>query len=190
MRELEGMSTNIHTCRSGLSPSMGRISVRCPLTFQQHDWRESPKQRASTLGWGCMRGFTSIYERSDNEVPGLNNKGALACTWYSCDKTRDKMHHVEVTVNSYSYKRLMYLDVDILPICSTVPLLSMVLPISLQYRGQPFIQYRGQSKTAACCMATLGHILLLVVGAAAELGAMCRAMKVNFAVLLNNKITC
>lgn len=105
------------------------------------------------------------------------------------DKTRDKlkMHHVEVTVSSYSYKHLMYL---VLPICSTTPLLSMVLPISLQYRGQPFIQYRGQSKMAACCMATLGHILLLVVGGAAGLAAMCRAMKVNFAVLLNNKITC
>ena len=134
-----------------------------------------------------MRGFTS--KKNDNEVPGLNNKGALACTWYSY-KTRDKMHHVEVTVSSYSYKCLMYLDVDVPPICSTTPLLSMVLPISLQYRGQPFIQYRGQSKMAACCMATLGHILLLVVGGAAGLAAMCRAMKVNFAVLLNNKITC
>ena len=171
---------------------ISKLAVRCPLTFQQHDWRESPKQRACTLGRGCMRGFTSIYERSDNEVPGLNNKGALACTWYSYDKikTRDKMHHVEVTVSSYSYKCLMYLDVDVVPICSTTPLLSMVLLISLQYRGQPFIQYRGQSKTAACCMATLGHILLLVVGGAAGLAAMCRAMKVNFAVLLNNKITC
>ena len=167
---------------------ISKLAVRCPLTFQQHARLEGIPQakRACTLGRGCMRGFTSIYEKSDNEVAGLN-KGALACTWQD---SRNTMHHMEVTVSSYSYKCLVYLDVDVLPICSTTPLLSMVLPISLQYRGQPFIQYRGQSKTAACCMATLGHILLLVVGGAAGLAAMCRAMKVNFAVLLNNKITC
>ena len=125
---------------------ISKLAVRCPLTFQQHDWRESPKQRACTLGRGCMRGFTSIYERSDNEVPGLNNKGALACTWYSYDKTCDKMHHVEVTVSSYSYKRLMYLDVDVLPICSTTPLLSMVCLYHYSTEGSLLFNIEGSRK--------------------------------------------
>jgi len=75
----------------------------------------------------------------------------------------------------------MYLDVNVLPICSTTPLLSMVLPILLQYRGPPFVQFRGESRAAVCCMAILGHLLLLLVGEAAGIVVVCRAIKVKFA---------
>ena len=63
----------------------------------------------------------------------------------------------------------------------------MVLPVSPQYRGQPFVQYRGHSRISACCVATMGYFLLLLVGAAAVVVVVCRAIKVNFALLLNNK---
>ena len=48
------------------------------------------------------------------------------------------------------------------------------------------LEIRGKSKTAACCMYTLRYFLLLLLGIAVGVLALCKAIKVNFAVLQQN----
>ena len=132
-----------------------------------------------------MTSRSSIYKlkRSDNEVPGLN-KGAPAYTWCSYNtidilttsrQHRDiKMHMVELTVSSYIAKKISR--------CALM--LMFYQSVLLQYKGQPFVEYKGKSKATACCMYALGYCLLLLLGMAAGGVALCRATKVNFAMLL------
>ena len=131
-----------------------------------------------------LTSWSSIYklERSDNEVPELN-KGAPACTWCSykfiLSRRRDidiKMHVVELTVSSYIAKN----------ISSCALMSTFCFTLLLQYKGQPFIEFRGNSKAAAACMYALGYFLLLLVGIAVGMVALCRAIKVSLQCCLNN----
>ena len=87
-----------------------------------------------------------------------------------------EMQVVELTVSSCIH---IYLAVA----CSYFD----VLPTSQQCKGQPYLQYRGRSTTAAVCVAALGYVLLFVVAICVGVAATFRAVKVYLAVLYHIK---
>ena len=57
------------------------------------------------------------------------------------------------------------------------------LPSSAYCGTAELLEFRGKSKAAACCMYAFRYFLLLLLGIAAGVVVLCKAIKVNFAPL-------